>query len=131
MCGKSKIELASIIFRDGRPICFEGGRADMRNEDVVWATLVAILDFISVSFCKSRSSLKEIKFGDSRLIVDMGKYVFLACLVSGKETKKIRRLMKGAMTDIEGRFGMSLKAWDGNLDGLSGCRDTLKELLCS
>jgi hypothetical protein len=74
------------------------------------------------------SELGSMEYGDNKILLEKGKFVILAAVVSGGEPEGFRDEMKCAVRDIEGEYGSVLKGWDGSPKTLAGTKRFLAQM---
>jgi hypothetical protein len=124
------VEDIFLIYRDGRLIQHATRRlkADM-DVDVVTSMLTAVQEFIKESFGKAEGQeLGSMEFGDSKIMLQKGKYIVLAAVISGPEAPGFRDELKSAVKNIEGEYGAVLPDWDGTVARLAGAKRFLSQL---
>jgi len=124
------VEDIFLIYRDGRLIQHATRRlkADM-DVEVVTSMLTAVQEFIKESFGKAEGQeLGSMEFGDSKILLQKGKYVVLAAVITGPEAPGFRDELKFAVTNIEGEFGAVLPDWNGVIASLAGTKKFLTSL---
>ena len=74
--------------------------------------------------------IKELTIGDGKnILVERGKYVYLALIFSGGGAGEIRNKVKRIMHSIEEKYGPKLKLWAGDAMKIAGIEKMLSELL--
>jgi len=124
------VEDIFLMYRDGRLIHHSTRRlkADM-DVDVVTSMLTAVQEFIKESFGKAEGQeLGSLEFGDSKIMLQKGKYIILAAVISGPEAPGFRDELRSAVKNIEGEFGAVLPTWDGTISSLAGAKKFLTSL---
>jgi hypothetical protein len=90
----------------------------------------AIQEFIGQSFPSedgTKGQIKEIMYEDNRIILEHGKHVYLAVVVSAmKDTKALHKRMAKLMKAIEEECAVNLIGWDGNLESVSKAKRMTK-----
>ena len=69
--------------------------------------------------------LNEFKVGDNQVIVEHGKYIFMAVVYNGSGSQVLHKVVKRTISAIEFRFKDHLEYWDGEMTHFIG----LKELI--
>jgi len=125
------IEDVFLIYRDGRLIHHDTRRLKPEVDDQMLSGMfTAIQEFIGQSFPAedgTKGMVKEIMYGDSRVILEHGNYVYLA-VVTGEitDTKPVHRRMGKLIKEIEGRCVVVLQSWDGNMDSVHDAKRMVK-----
>ena len=124
------VEDIFLMYRDGRLVQHATRRlkADM-DVDVVTSMLTAVQEFIKESFGKAAGEeLGSMEFGESKIMLQKGKYVVLAAVISGPEAPGFREELKTAIQNIESEFGAVLPEWNGMTATLAGAKKFLTVL---
>lgn len=106
------------------------------DSDIVSGMLTGVLDFTDEVFSekergKNEYRVKEIQLGDKNLLVERGKYSFLAVVFIGRSGKKLYVYVDILMHDLEKKYGKILKNWDGKLNEVAGGKKIMKKTLLS
>jgi hypothetical protein len=124
------VEDIFLMYRDGRLIHHSTRRlkADM-DVDVVTSMLTAVQEFIKESFGKAAGEeLGSMEFGESKIMLQKGKYIILAAVISGPEAPGFRDELRSAVKNVEGEFGAILPDWNGTIASLAGAKKFLTSL---
>ena len=129
--GGTVIEDVFVIYHDGRLITHQARRlAPEMDSDIVSSMLTAIMNFIKDSFSKGEEgNLKSFEYGEKKILLSHREKVYLAMVMSGKESPGIRARMNATLSEIEYKFGDKLKDWNGRIDEFKGIGKTLKPLV--
>ncbi len=129
--GSYIVEDAFLIHNNGLLIARETRR--IREEvdgDLFSAMLKAMTDFIREAFnIQNKGGLDRMEFGGHKLLIEKGKYVFLAITVSGEESAYIPFFMTEVIREIENIYSGELKNWNGEMDALAGIKDIVKKII--
>ncbi len=92
------------------------GSSDIADSDLVSAMLTAIRDFVSDSFAPGdeEAELDEIQFGQDRIIIQSGKYAYVAVVIHGIEPEGFRARLREFVSELHVRFGNALRDYDGD-----------------
>lgn len=97
-----------------------------KDRDVLVGMLTAVQTFVNDAFSKeSASDLREMDFGDRRLLLCKGSYGYLAVLVHGRTPWLMARRMRAAIAEVEAKYRQSIASWDGSSEMLAGADDLL------
>jgi Zn-finger nucleic acid-binding protein len=106
-----------------------------QDDDVLSAMLVAIQGFVQESFKDEMdTTLREIVFGNRRIILERGDHVLLAVViaeeveVSVEDMELTRGEMKEVVISIESEFWEVLEEWDGFIERFRGARDIISRI---
>ncbi len=92
------------------------GSSEIADSDLVSAMLTAIRDFVHDSFTQGNedAELDEIQFGTDRIIIQSGKYAYVAVVIHGIEPEGFRARLREFVSDLHVRFGSALRDYDGD-----------------
>ena len=128
---KVDIEDVFLVYRDGVLISHLS-RTLLRekDEDVLSGMLTAVQEFVREAFqYGEHRDLHQMDFGDYRILIERGRYVFLAVVYSGKESLALRKKVRSVIERVEGQFGAALESWDGDMERVMGARDLVRDTL--
>lgn len=115
-----RIEYIFLIHEDGRLVFqYTGGRLQVASSSVS-GMLIVIQDFIRDAFKTDGGILRKLEHGDLTVVIEGGKFLYLAVVVSGQEyPDTLRDSMKRTLKEAEHDFGDVLRVWDGRVpDGI-------------
>jgi len=92
------------------------GSSEIADSDLVSAMLTAIRDFVRDSFVPGDedAELDEIQFGQERIIIQSGKYAYVAVVIRGIEPEGFRAHLREFVSELHVRFGSALRDYDGD-----------------
>jgi hypothetical protein len=97
--------------------------------------LVAIQGFVQESFKDEMdATLREIAFGNRRIILERGDHVLLAVIVAeglepdADQLERTRGEMKEVVLVVETEFREVLEEWDGFVERFRGARDIISRI---
>jgi hypothetical protein len=128
---KMFIDETFLIYRNGSLIhhAVVGKQTDI-DEDIFSGMLTAIQEFIRDSFKRTEDSpVKRVEFGERKIAIERGKYVFLAVVYSGHGTKRNLRPIKDAIKHVEMRHAEDLDGWNGFVGAFSDVGSILEKHL--
>ena len=128
---KVEIEEVFLVYRDGVLISHLS-RTLMRekDEDVLSGMLTAVQEFVREAFqYGEHRELHQLDFGEYRILIERGKFVYLAVVYSGEESAQIRKKVRTVIDRIEDQFGPVLEKWDGDMEEVVGARDLIRDTL--
>ncbi|RMF42155.1 MAG: hypothetical protein D6755_11795, partial [Anaerolineae bacterium] len=107
------------------------GSAEVADSDLVSAMLTAIRDFVRDSFGEEGedAELDEVQYGDERIIVQSGRYAYLAVVVEGVEPEGFRARLRQFVADLHVRHGSALRDFDGDPETLPNLQNILAQLV--
>ncbi len=125
------IEEVFLVYRDGVLIShLSRTLLQEKDEDVLSGMLTAVQEFVREAFqYGEHRDLHQMDFGDYRILIERGKYVFLAIVYSGRESLAIRKKVRAVLQKIETQFGDALEKWDGDMEQVVGARDLIRDSL--
>ncbi|MEM2870319.1 MAG: PQQ-binding-like beta-propeller repeat protein [Thermoplasmata archaeon] len=125
------IEELFLIYRDGRLIHHNTRRLRPEvDNQLLGGMLVAIQNFIGESFrLRDAEVLNELRYGKTRILLESGKYVYVALVVTGREPEEKRREMRRVIQELEERYGSMLEKWDGDTSKLWGAKKLVDTLI--
>jgi uncharacterized repeat protein (TIGR01451 family) len=134
--GDYEVDEVFWIYENGILISHVTPKKKIRQADkeIVSGMLTAILDFSEDAFAeigkdKAGCRIKEIQMDEKNILVERGKYTFLATVFYGRSGKKLYLKSGEVMKNLEGRYDTELIAWDGDCDELVGGNLIIKSIL--
>gem|GEM_PF-696182 len=124
------IEDIFLMYNDGRLIQHTTRRikADM-DVDIFTSMLTALQAFVKDSMGRgSGSELGSMEFGGDKILLEKGKFVIIAVVITGGEPAGFREEMKAAVRNVESEYGPVLEVWEGDAKDLAGAKRFLSEL---
>jgi hypothetical protein len=114
------IEDVFLIYSDGTLITHQTRRIKPMDNDILSGMLTAIKDFIKDVFKgDSKGQLNELAFGKLKILIESGRFAYLAVVVSGTPPKDLKQRMKHAINQINTEFHHQLKAYRGDTKPLA------------
>jgi hypothetical protein len=95
----------------GEPVAAEGAKS--KDDHIMSSMLVAIQAFIRDSMGKG-GSLGSFEFGENKILLEQGKYIFVAVVLSGKDPPGLRDEMVDVVQKFEGLYAGVVENWDGD-----------------
>ena len=137
--GNYTIEEIFCIYNNGILIShvIPHGSGHSRDEDLVSGMLTAIVNFTQEAFTanqennKSAWGIKEIQMNEKNILVERGKYTFLATVFSGRSGTKLLKKSRRILEAIETKYAKPLESWKGSLHKVSGVDKIIKLKLSS
>ncbi len=125
------IEDVFLVYRDGVLIShLSRTLIREKDEDVLSGMLTAVQEFVREAFqYGEHRELQKLDFGDYRILIERGTYVYLAVVYSGQDSSTLHRKVRGVIARIEAEYGSTLKSWDGDMEQFVGARDLLRHEL--
>ncbi|MFQ5883979.1 MAG: hypothetical protein ACE5IO_02645, partial [Thermoplasmata archaeon] len=129
--GTYLVEDVFLIHNQGKLIVRESRKYREDLDEKAFSTMIgAVESFVIDSFPKEgKVGLNKIDFGDSRVLIERGKSVHLATVVTGDEPRLLPLYIVEILKEIEEEYGETLHDWNGSMEGLEGIRETVRKLL--
>ncbi|MEW5759182.1 MAG: PQQ-binding-like beta-propeller repeat protein [Candidatus Thermoplasmatota archaeon] len=119
-----------LIYWDGRLITHNTRRLKPDvDHAILGGMLITIQNFVQDGFKEEGEVLNEIKYGRTRIILEKGKYVYLAVVVTGTPPLEIKDTMIKIIKKVEEKFENVLSKWDGEYSKLWGVKKIVDELI--
>jgi hypothetical protein len=105
--------------------------AETIDSDLVSAMLTAIRDFVRDSFGQGLKDkeLDEIQYGDRRIIVQSGRSVYLAAVITGIEPEGFHAKLRDFVSDLHLKYDKSLREYSGDPSRLPNLQPRLMRLV--
>jgi OOP family OmpA-OmpF porin len=126
-----KIEEVFTVYKTGLLIKHIGNHDDdTLDNDIITGMLTAVQDFIKESFCdRDPSDLKKMEFGEKRLFLERGDYIYLAVVYTGDANRKMQEKITRIIDAIETIYRKVLYQWDGDLRRLKSIEEITRPLI--
>lgn len=99
------------------------------DSDLVSGMLTAIRDFASDAFGRGdQGELDTIEYGGRRILIEAAQHVYLAVVGDGVEPAGFRAAMRDAVIDIESRYRLLLREYNGDATPFAGVDSILQQL---
>ena len=105
--------------------------ADTTDSHLVSAMLTAIRDFVRDSFGQGLEDkeLDEILYGDRRIIVQSGRLVYLAVVITGIAPEGLHAKLRDFVSDLHLKYDKSLRDYSGDPSHLPNLQPRLMRLV--
>ena len=115
--GSYIIEDVFLIHNTGLLIARETRRIKEEvDSDLFSAMLKALTDFVQQTLnISAQTGLDRMEFGGKKLLIEKGKFVFLAVTLSGEESVYIPFFMAEVIKEIEEKYASVLDNWSGEM----------------
>lgn len=124
------VEDVFLIHSDGRLVSHQSRKfREAIDEDIFSGMLTVVQDFIKDSFKRSRTALRRLEFGDSKILIERSPHTFLACVLLGQEPRLLPLYMIEVLKQVEDTYGPVLEKWSGLLSQLAGIDDVIAKLV--
>jgi hypothetical protein len=126
-----ELEDLFLIHNDGRLASHVMKREEDTgiDKDVVSAMFTAVQEFVRDSFQAGEVGLKKLEIGDKNVMIEKGKYVYLALIYSGWPPKGVFQSLSMLLSDIEERYKGKIERWNGMKKALPGLDDMLQDYM--
>ena len=123
----AELDSMYTMYDDGRDVfSYKFKESSTADPGLVAGMFSAITSFIKET-TKSADLLRTIDHGDTKVIIEYGKYVFGA-IFADRETVEIRSKLAAFVAEFERRHSDVLKKWDGNCTPFVNDEILLKEI---
>jgi osmotically-inducible protein OsmY len=105
--------------------------SDSNDADLISGMLTAIKNFVAESF-KDESgdqNLYEIQYGDSRIILERGRYTYLSIVAKGNEPVNFDDELTDLNNDIHKKYHKDLRSFNGEFKNLLDIKIPIKNFL--
>jgi DNA-binding response OmpR family regulator len=123
------VEDVFLIHKNGNLLKHQSRRLRPIDQDILAGMLVAVQNFIRVSFREDGGELDEMIIGDRRILIGRGKWVILAALMSVSEAARMRPQITLAISEIEKDNADMLKDWNGDMEQMTAMTGYLDGLI--
>jgi len=132
---RTVIDEVFLLHRDGLLIKHYTRR--MRpdvDSDILSGMLIAVQNFVNESFIGSsglqkEGQLDELRFGEFKLVIERGKFVIVAAVLSGDPTNRVKSEVQAAIRDLEAELGSKLDGWTGEMRNVEGADRYMQDLI--
>lgn len=133
--GRTVIDEVFLLHKDGLLIKHYTRRVrpDV-DSDVLSGMLIAVQNFVNESFMGSEGlekegQLDELRFGEFKIVIERGRSVSVAAVLSGDPTDRIKGEVKAAIADMEEALGETLDEWSGDMRSVEGADAYMQDLI--
>jgi hypothetical protein len=128
------IEQLFLVYKDGRLLDHVGPEEgdEKMDKQILGSMLTAVQDFVSHSLKdekKKKGALTELDYGDYKIVLERGKWTFLAAFMKGHAGDEVRGKMRELVGEIEEKNADVLAKWSGDTSAISGAKDLMSGLL--
>ena len=100
------------------------------DSDLISGMLTAIRDFVQDAFGRGEAGqLEEIDYGDLRILIEAGKYAYIAAVVEGFEPLGYRGQVRDVLYRIEHNHFRHLRRYDGDATALASAQEEMRTLM--
>ncbi|MCK4757240.1 MAG: tetratricopeptide repeat protein, partial [Thermoplasmata archaeon] len=110
----------------GKASSEEGGL----DADIFAGMLSAVQDFVRDSFGQGgeKAGLGRLEYGDMKILIEHGHYMFLTAVFSGAEHPDMKNTLKQTLQKVEESHGQLIEKWTGNLSDIKPVQDEIEKL---
>gem|GEM_PF-313686 len=125
------IEDIFLVYKDGRLISHNTRRLKPDSDDNVLASMfTAVQEFIKDPLAEDETvQINEISYGQNKILIEHGKHLFMAAVVSGMGTRAMHGQMRASVQSIERDCARVLEKWSGNAREFRESKKWIKALL--
>jgi hypothetical protein len=107
------------------------GNVDASDSDLISAMLTAIRDFVHDSFKRGGQSeeLDEVQYGDQRIIIQSGRAVYLAVVITGIEPEGFRAQLRELVSNLHVKHEKALRQFNGDPTTLPNLQPKINRLI--
>ncbi len=104
---------------------------ELNDHDLVSSMLTAIRSFVNDSFSpdSNEDELREVYFGDDRIIIESGTVAYAAAVIKGVEPEGFRAMLRMFVTELHIQHKESFEAYDGDPETLPDLQPTIKTFI--
>jgi hypothetical protein len=119
-----RVEAAFLIHKTSGLVIaqFQNPQSPPLDPSLLSGMLTAIRSFFneSMSGTGAANELDQIEYGESKIVLEVAGYCYLAAIVRGTPDDSFRRVLRTTMASIIERYGGALAAFAGNPETISG-----------
>ncbi|GEM_PF-2657587 len=114
---KVEIKDAFLIHESGILLAHKTSKSKSEMDDDLFSSmLTAIQDFVRDSFQDEENyGIKRLEFGNKKILVEKGRFSYIAVVYRGRVVGPIERKMKSVLKRIEDEHKGTLRDWDGDV----------------
>ncbi len=120
-----QLETVFLIQRDTGLLIMQSHTAvnnqnqEMPDADLISGMLTAIRDFVRDSFTKGAEELDEIQYGERSIIIQSGRYAYIAAVVRGIPPEKFQSWLYELIVQLHLDYERPLRLYNGDPDEVS------------
>ncbi|MCK4443119.1 MAG: hypothetical protein KAW09_01145, partial [Thermoplasmata archaeon] len=120
-----------LVHNDGRLIFHETREFKEHIDDDIFSGMLTVMqEFIKDSFGeRATTGLSRMDFGDNKVVIERGSFVYLATVLTGEEPALLPLYMAEIVKEIEEKFIEELDDWSGLLSELEGVEEIVRKLI--
>jgi tetratricopeptide (TPR) repeat protein len=120
-----------LVHNDGRLIMHEAREFKEEVDDDIFSGMLTVMqEFVKDSFgVRATMGLSRMDFGDSKVVIERGHYVYLAAILTGEEPALLPLYMAEVVKEIEDKYSERLEDWSGLLSEMEGVEEIVRKLI--
>jgi uncharacterized repeat protein (TIGR01451 family) len=104
------------------------------DSDILSGMLIAVQNFVNESFIgaeglQKEGQLDELRFGEFKLVIERGKWIVVAAVLSGDPSGRVKDEVRVAIRDLEAALGAALEGWSGEMKSVEGADAFMQDLI--
>lgn len=124
---ETAVEEVYIVFHDGRLVFHEAPAPRQEMDEMSLSSLLtAVQQFIKDSFKSDGAGLGKLEFGRRKMVLEHGKFLYIAVVLSGRVPHGLRRQMRDILHYLETERFDGSGVWDGNMTELEDLHDRVR-----
>ena len=112
------VDSAFLIYHDGRLITYFSRSDSIKLDD----TLDMIRRFVKASFSGELGRLDAMAYENSNIIMERGNLMYMVVITPLPQYEPLRRQMRALLDDIDKRYRVVFKIWDGDFGKVKGIK---------
>ncbi len=124
-----EIEEVFLIYRSGILIAHKSINEDSGMEEDIFSSMLKVIqDFVKDSFREEGNyGIKRLEFGKRRILIQKGRYTFMAVVFNGRVVGAIEKKMENVLKKLETEYDSVLQDWSGRMSDIDGVEEYLEE----
>ena len=120
-----------LVHNDGRLIVHEAREFKEGVDDDIFSGMLTVMqEFVRDSFgTRATTGLSRMDFGDNKVVIERGHFVYLATILTGEEPALLPLYMAEIVKEIEEKYEEIVEDWSGLLSEFEGVEDIVKKLI--
>lgn len=120
-----------LVHNDGRLIFHETREFKEDVDDDIFSGMLTVMqEFVRDSFgARATTGLSRMDFGDNKVVIERGNFVYLATVLTGDEPALLPLYMAEIVKEVEEKFMDALDDWSGLLSELEGVDEIVRKLI--
>ena len=120
-----------LVHNDGRLILHEARVFKEEVDDDIFSGMLTVMqEFVRDSFGRrATTGLSRMDFGDNKVVIERGNFVYLATVLTGEEPALLPLYMAEIVKEVEEKYLEALDDWSGLLSELEGVDEIVRKLI--